>query len=232
MKTHDEIRTKLKAIFATKWTTRTGAKVPELTDIALEGNDSVEIEAAVLYADLTDSTGLVDGYKNWFAAEVYKAYLMSSCEVIKNNSGIITAFDGDRVMAVFFDGPKNSNAAKAALQISAVAKTVNAELKSQYPNTGYMMRQTIGIDTGKLLVARTGVWKHNDLVWVGAAANYAAKLCQGGSTTHPIRITGRVYKALNPASKLGGSPSRDMWEAVSLQAIGVQCYQTNWTWDF
>ena len=232
MKTHDEIRTQLKAIFGTKWSTRTGAKVPELTDIALAGNDSVEIEAAVLYADLTDSTGLVDGYKSWFAAEVYKAYLMSSCEVIKNNSGIITAFDGDRVMAVFFDGTKNSNAAKAALQISAVAKTVNVELKNHYPNTGYVMRQTIGVDTGKLLVARTGVWKHNDLVWVGAAANYAAKLCQGGSTTHPVRITERVYKALNATSKLGGNPARDMWETVSLQSIGVQCYQTNWTWDF
>ena len=127
---------------------------------------------------------------------------------------------------------KSAKAVTAALQISAVAKTVNVELKNHYPNTGYVMRQTIGVDTGKLLVARTGVWKHNDLVWVGAAANYAAKLCQGGSTTHPVRITERVYKALNATSKLGGNPARDMWETVSLQTIGVQCYQTNWTWDF
>lgn len=232
MKTHDEIRQQLKAIFSAQWTTRGGTKVPETTDIGLSGNDAVEIEAAVLYADLTDSTGLVDGYKNWFAAEVYKAYLMSSCEVIKNNAGIITAFDGDRVMAVFFDAFKNSNAAKAALQISAVAKTVNAELNAHYPNTGYVMRQTVGVDSGKLFVARTGVWKHNDLVWVGSAANYAAKLCQNGSMTHPIRITHRVYSTLNSGSKLGGNPSRDMWEQVSLQVIGEPCYQTNWTWDF
>lgn len=232
MKSQTEIRKQLQAIFSTKWTTRDAAKVPDVEDIRLTGNDAVEIDAAVLYADLTDSTGLVDGYKNWFAAEVYKAYLFSACEVIKNNGGVITAFDGDRVMAIFFEGAKNSNATKAAMQISAAVKVINEELSAKYPNTGYSISQTIGVDTGKLFVARTGVWKHNDLVWVGPAANYAAKLCQAGSETYPIKITKRVYEKLNASSKMGGNPSTDMWSPLTLQGIGVQCYQTNWTWSF
>src|SRR5436305_868835 len=80
--------------------------------------EAVELDATVLYADLADSTGLVQGYKDWFAAEVYKTYLMAASELIKNNDGTITAFDGDRVMGVFIGGSKNSSAARCALQIN------------------------------------------------------------------------------------------------------------------
>jgi len=36
----------------------------------------------------------------------------------------------------------------------------------------------VGIDTSALFVARIGVRNDNDLVWVGRAANYAAKLTE------------------------------------------------------
>ena len=41
----------------------------------------------------------------------------------------------------------------------------------------------LGIDTSKLFVARTGIRKSNDLVWVGRAANYAAKQVVGIDTS-------------------------------------------------
>ena len=114
MKTLAEIESEIVQILKTNWKRRKGQKVPEAEDVQL-GNDAVEIEGTVLYADLKDSTGLVLGYKDWFAAEVYKCYLRVACEIIRNNGGTISAFDGDRVMAVFIGDSKNSNAAICAL---------------------------------------------------------------------------------------------------------------------
>jgi class 3 adenylate cyclase len=48
-------------------------------------------------------------FKDWFAAEIYKSYLISACRIIRDNGGEITAFDGDRVMAVFIGNMKNTN---------------------------------------------------------------------------------------------------------------------------
>jgi class 3 adenylate cyclase len=113
VKSSTEILNEVSKTFATKWATRDGRVVPEQEDIQL-GNDGVILDATVLYADMTDSTELVDNYKDWFAAEMYKSYLLAACHVIRNNKGTITSFDGDRVMAVFIGNTKYSVSAKAA----------------------------------------------------------------------------------------------------------------------
>ncbi len=74
MKSHDDIKAEVEQILKTQWNRREGREVPEAESVQL-GNDAVELDATVLYADMADSTGLVIGYKDWFAAEVYKAYL-------------------------------------------------------------------------------------------------------------------------------------------------------------
>ena len=87
-------------IFEEEWSVRKGRKVPESEDLGL-GNDAVELEGTVLYADLDDSTNLVDSYEPEFAAEIYKAYLSCAAKVIRAESGEITSYDGDRIMAVY-----------------------------------------------------------------------------------------------------------------------------------
>ncbi|MET3122914.1 class 3 adenylate cyclase [Oxalobacteraceae bacterium GrIS 2.11] len=232
MKSKQEILQNVRKIFSSRWTTKDGRVIPSVDDVGLGTNSGVELEAAVLYADLTDSTGLVDRFKATFAAEIYKAYLHGACEVVKNNSGAITAFDGDRVMAVFLGDTKNTQATKAALQISAIVKAMNIELGEAYPSTSYTIRHTIGIDSGNLLVAKTGVWKFNDLVWVGSPANYAAKLCVGGDEDYPIRITKRVYSKLSDSSKYGGDPRLNMWKRIEFPLEDLEIYGSNWFWDF
>ena len=59
----------------------------------------------------------------------------------------------------------------------AVRTIINPLLKKQYPDTTYQLKHVIGIDTGELFIARIRVRSDNDLVWIGQAANYAAKLC-------------------------------------------------------
>jgi class 3 adenylate cyclase len=147
MSLSDALKEEVLQIFKDKWETRDGTVVPETDDIKL-GNEAVKLQATVLYADLVESTKLVDEKKHHFAAEIYKAFLISACKVIRYQGGEITAFDGDRVMAVFIGDSKNTSAMKAALRINyAVIKIVNPMLKEVYPNETYTVKHVVGIDT-------------------------------------------------------------------------------------
>lgn len=229
--TAKDILQEVSAIFGNKWQSRQGRKVPEADDVQL-GNDAVTIAGTVLYADMTDSTGLVNGFKPWFAAEIYKAYLVAACRVIRSNSGEITAFDGDRVMAVFMGEYKNTSAVKTALQINYIVREVNSAIQSAYPNTAFTLQQAIGIDASDLFVARTGIRTSNDLVWVGRAANYAAKLCSLGEGSFPTYITEDVFTKLNDEGKYGGNPRQSMWEKRTWTERGLVVYRSSWWWPF
>lgn len=228
MALNDDLTAAVRKIFADQWTTRNGQVVPEPSNVAL-GNDAIRLEGTVLYADLTASTSLVDAKKAEFAAEVYKAYLHCAAKIIGSEGGTITAYDGDRVMAVFIGTTKNTSAARAGLKINwAVRNIINVSLKAQYPTAGYSVQQTVGIDTSNLLVARTGIRGANDLVWVGSAANHAAKLT-ALPPSFPTRVTAAVYSQLHDSLKFtNGKP---MWEEVTWTAMnGEKIYRSSWSW--
>ena len=214
-------------IFKEKWSTREGRKVPESEDLAL-GNDAVKLDGTVLYADLDDSTNLVDGYQPAFAAKIYKAYLSCAAKIIRSEGGVITSYDGDRIMAVYIGESKNTSAANSALKINyTVTKIINPILKECYPNTDYLVKQVVGIDTSNLFVARTGIRGSNDLVWVGRAANYAAKL-SSLSADYPSRLTEAVYNQLHESVKYS-SDKRPMWEAATWNDMnGMRIYRSAW----
>lgn len=205
----DDLRTEISRIFRGAWTERDGKRVPDPEDLRL-ANDAVNLDATVLYADLAQSTSLVDRYRPVFAAEIYKTYLYCAAKIIRGEGGSITSYDGDRIMAVFLGSTKNSTAARTGLKINyMVQNIIQPALDKQYPKSNFKLEQTVGIDTSTLLAARTGIRKWNDIVWVGRAANYAAKLSTLSSAT-PTWITEDVYKRLCRNSKIG-SDGKDMW---------------------
>lgn len=230
MKSKDILR-EVENIFNTRWSAREGRQVPEAEDVRL-GNDAVLIEGAVLYADMADSTGLVNSFEDSFAAEIYKSYLISACRIIRYNGGEITGFNGDRVMAVFLGDKKTTSAAKTALKINFIIKEINGLIKSSYKDADFQLNQKIGVDTGKFFVARTGIRNSNDLIWVGPAANYAAKLCALGDANYPTHITEDVFSALAEEARFGGSPRREMWEMIKWTEGGIIIYRSNWWWSF
>jgi len=218
-------------IFRERWTDRDGETVPEPSNLRL-GNDAVNLEATVLYADMAGSTNLVDQQSPKLAAEVYKCYLACAARIVKEEEGSITAYDGDRIMAVFIGNVKNTTAARTAMKIQwAVRNIVNPALKNQYGEGAYQMRHVIGIDCSQILACRIGVRNDNDIVWVGRAANYAAKL-SSISDAYPIYITGEVFDRLNESTKYGGVPRRLMWEERSWTSMnGMRIFRSNWTWS-
>lgn len=225
-----DLEREVKEIFESNWTVREGKVVPDPEDLQL-GNDAVKLQATVLYADMADSTDLVDNHKHHFAAEVYKTYLRSAATIIKSEQGTITAYDGDRVMAVFLGDSKNTSAVRSAMKITyAVQEIINPLLKNQYPKTTYQLKHVVGIDTSELFVARIGVRNDNDLVWVGRAANYAAKLC-GLNGKYSTYITGTVFDSMDKSVKYGGNNNSLMWdEKVWTARNNLSIYGSTWRW--
>lgn len=223
----DELSEQVAEIFREKWDKRGGNVVPESENLNLS-NEAVELDAVVLYADINESTALVDKMKPHFSAEVYKSFLHCAAKIIRSEGGTITAYDGDRIMAVFIGEIKNTPAVRAALKINhARVNIINPAIKRQYPDIPYELRHTVGIDASKIFVTRTGVRGANDLVWVGRAANHAAKLCSL-SADYPTRITSDVYeKLLNSAKETNG---QTMWEARTWTDMGRDIYRSSWTW--
>src|SRR4051812_27437242 len=113
----EDLQTEVGEIFGSRWGERDGRDVPDPQDLGL-GNDAVKLDGTVLYADISGSTKLVDGYKSQYAAEVYKTYLSCAAKVVKAEGGTITAYDGDRIMAIFVGDSKNSSAGRAGLKIN------------------------------------------------------------------------------------------------------------------
>ena len=183
-------------IFQSYWDETNGTVVPDAEDVALEGNEGINLDTTVLYADLSGSTDLVDRKDKTFAAEIYKTFLLCAAKVIRSEDGEVTAYDGDRVMAVFIGKQKNTSAVRTALKINwAVRNIIRPAQMAQYPDDDYVLKHVVGVATSKLMAARTGVRGDNDLVWVGKAANHAAKL-NSLPDTHTTYITEVVYDAM------------------------------------
>jgi class 3 adenylate cyclase len=226
-----DLKTAVAGIFRERWSITNGRVVPDASNLLLGSNHGIKLEATVLYADMANSTQLVDEYDAQFSAEIYKAYLHCASKIIKACEGTITAYDGDRVMGVFVGDFKNTNAVSAALMINhARIKIINPAINAQYPQVNYQVGHTIGIDTSDLLAARIGVRNDNDIVWVGRAANHAAKLC-AATFAGSLRITRAVYDRLRDAEKNGNGVS--MWELAFWRDNGnAPIYSSTWMRGF
>lgn len=227
MSLKNDLENQVNKIFKEQWSKRDGRTVPDPSDLKLS-NDAVKLDGVVLYADMSESTKLVDSNEAFFAAEVYKSFLHCSAKIIRSEGGDITAYDGDRIMAVFTGDSKNTSAARAALKINyARVHIVNPSLKSHYPDSAYDVKHTVAVDSSKLFVARTGIRGSNDLVWVGKAANHAAKM-GSLSNAYPSRISSHVYDMLHESVKF--SNGKPMWEKVTWSDMNRTIYRSNWWW--
>lgn len=131
-------------------------------------------------------------------------------------------------MAVYIGDSKNTSATRTALKINyAVSKIINPALKTQYPNSSYRVEQVVGVDTSKLLVVRGGIRGSNDLLWIGNAANIAAKLCS--ESARPSWITETVYDNLHNSAK--HTDGQSMWNQFWWSEFDNRViYGSTWIW--
>lgn len=193
----DELIAKAHEFASNSWGEIPNGYVVPSADALTFGNSGIRIDATVLYADIRGSTTMVDELPDTRAAEYYKAFLHCCAKIVKAEDGTITAYDGDRLMAIFVGRDQAIEAIRAALKISrAVSKIINPQFQAVYGTMHRRFTHTVGIDCGVMLAAKTGVRVDSDLVWVGAAANYAAKLTsfEGLDGAYPLRATRRVVE--------------------------------------
>jgi len=213
MALEDELKTAVAQRYRMAWDITAATSVPDESTVNL-GNQGKRIEATILYADLADSTKLVDQYPDDFAAEIYGTFLHCASRIIRANGGTITAFDGDRVMAVYMGAQKEADACWTGFRINrAMIDIIRPALRAQYGDNVYLPSHTVGIDNSTVLVVKEGVRGDNDLVWVGRAANHAAKLCTLDHS-YQTRATPEVVAVL-PAALLTTVSATPVWEAES-----------------
>lgn len=227
----DDLENEIKKTFKTQWVEQETDTVPAPEDLRLNSNHAKKLDAAVLYADIDGSTDLVDSLAWCKAAEVYKSYLRCASAIIRNEGGAITAYDGDRVMGIFTGTQKRTDAVRTAMKINrAVIDIIRPAYAAQYSDT-FQLKHVIGVDSSTLRAARIGVHGDNDIVWVGRAANYAAKLT--ALSKHPIWITKTVYdNMLDNVKYVSGTPSsNDMWSRYKWNTFNnATIYGTNYKW--
>lgn len=206
----DDLTSEVREIFTSAWEEQVTNGIPEPENLRL-GNHAKDLQSAtVLYADLNGSTSMVDTEYWQFSAEVYKTYLRCAARIIRAEQGEVTAYDGDRVMAIFSGEMKNTRAVRAAMKIHHAVKTIiNPELKAFYRSSDFVVKHVIGVDTSQLRAARIGVRGYNDLVWIGRAANYAAKLTT--LSEKPLWITKDVYDMMADDVKIHDQTKFNMW---------------------
>lgn len=223
----EDLESEVKQILKDQWTVETTKGVPDPDQLRLS-NHAKDLETAtVLYADLDGSTNMVEQYDWTFSAEIYKAYLRCAARIIAAEKGIVTAYDGDRIMAVFTGDAKNTRAVRAAMKINhAVVTIIRPAIGAQYPSKSFTLKHVIGVDTSQLRAARIGVRGYNDLVWIGRAANYAATLTN--LSEKPLWITKAVYDVMHKDVKYS-SDGESMWEKRSWTAMNdMEIYRSDW----
>ncbi len=182
MPTNQDLITAVDDFFKGDYQITNGTAIPDVEDIAL-GKVGREMELAMLFIDIKESTKIVDSFRRQTAAKMYKSFLYGITRIARANSGQLRSFNGDGVLVVFAGSYKRNNAVKAAMQMSyfcseILKKKVDSYLNDHSVEDDLNFGFGIGIDIGDVLIVRGGIRgeNNNDLVWVGNATNYAVKI--------------------------------------------------------
>jgi adenylate cyclase len=193
----DAFEQTIESILADSWTPRRGVAVPQVDAVNLS-NDIVQIDGAVLFADLAHSTVLVRDHVPQFAAQVIKVFLAVCSRAIRRYDGDIRSFDGDRVMGVFTGNNYIENATRAALLINGlmINSAIPKLMRRWNFNTLYRIAYGCGVDFGQIHVIKAGIRSYNDLVFLGMPTINAAKLAQERHLGLPVLITKNIFSQI------------------------------------
>ncbi|MBI3493810.1 MAG: adenylate/guanylate cyclase domain-containing protein [Acidobacteria bacterium] len=219
------------AFFNSTYTTTKGLVIPNVGDIGLS-TEGRELEVSMLFIDIRRSTTIVDAFRRKTAAKMYQSFLLGVSKIARGNLGELRSFNGDGVLVVFAGNNKETRAVKTALQLSWFGVHVlRPKLQSYFAKNQQLANLEfdfgIGVDTGTVLVVRGGIRgeNNNDLVWVGNAANYAAKLSGLRDENCHSFISPATYNAMDSCVKTSGD-GQAMWESCRWNEETV--YRGNW----
>ncbi|MFN7614451.1 MAG: adenylate/guanylate cyclase domain-containing protein [Phycisphaerae bacterium] len=206
---------------------RRGRKPPQTDRISMN-DGGVIYDGTVLYADIVDSTALGESFGSIGAAKIIQSCVVGVCRLVSDWNGVVTAYDGDRVMAVFGGDDQENNAVSCAFSLAYLVEQVLNPLINEafrLPSTARHLRCCCGIDTGEMLAVKIGLRGNTDLLWSGRPANYAAKLCAHRKPARCTVVTGRVFQRLD--ADLKRSNAATYWQRFTCAAIKMEVFGSN-----
>lgn len=218
----DTLTSEVETILGIEWDERSGNVIPETDDVALK-NGAVKIEATFLYADLAGSSILAKKCPWQTTAKIIRSYLDISVRLIRAHNGEIRSFDGDRVMGIFKGDTPNTSAVNCAREIDwMVKKIINPKAEAKFKSirdNDIKIRHCVGIDTSEARAVRSGIRNNNDLIWIGKAPSFAAKLSDIREYPYSVYISKECYNKLADSAKKDGTVD-NIWENRSYTLSG------------
>lgn len=199
------LQAKVKGFMSIPYDIQTIERVPTKLD-ATFGEKASSIDAACLFIDIRNSSGLLAKNQPSAVANLLKAFHYICLKTIKESCGEVRSFNGDSCLAIFTEKSGCDNAVSSAF---AIKYYLNLLLKGKYPiatNFDY----GIGIDYGKIFVVKVGYSGefNNDLIWIGKPINNASKLGNKAKAPYNVFITDNIINELSDGNRFKASLSR------------------------
>lgn len=223
----DDLVQRLEECFDTPFDMRLGRKTPHVDRLSLKSG-GVVYDGTVLYADVVGSSTLGERFGYEGSAKIIQGFLLAASRLVTAWEGTVTAYDGDRVMAVFGGDDQEDNAVATALSLTYVIRHhLNPILNDAFgkPSIARHLVHCCGIDAGDMLAVKVGMRGHTDLFWSGRPANLAAKLCSHRKPAFATIITSRVFQSIDPDLKRSSDTA--YWKRFPCSSAGMTVLGTN-----
>jgi adenylate cyclase len=211
------------------WNMRQGQVIPSTETVTLK-DGAVKVDAAFLYADLAETSYLAQVCPWETTAKIIRAYLDCSVRIIKSWGGEIRSFDGDRVMGVFIGNMKNTHASKCAREIFYTVENILAPAALQkfksFQTHNIKLKNCVGVDVGRARAVRAGIRDSNDLIWIGKAPSFAAKLSDIRNYGYCVYISKASYSCLDTDAKIANGKNIWVQDFVSFAGAQEEIYRS------
>ncbi len=173
----------------------------------------------VVFADVVESTSLVERLEPETARRVLDRYFDCMREVLERHGGRVEKFIGDAVMAVFGVPVLHEDDARRAVRAAAEMHEALVRLNGELERTlGVSIQMRIGVATGEVV---TGDPSSGKAFVTGDAVNVAARLQAAGSPGDVLigASTYRLVRNVVSAEPLGPMQLKGKTEAVGVHRL-------------
>ncbi|NIQ27657.1 MAG: HAMP domain-containing protein [Gammaproteobacteria bacterium] len=155
-----------------------GRYIPErIASAVLSAGGNLEPRSAVatvLYADVENFTSIAEQMRPEKVVEMLNEFFSAAVELIENNNGVVTQFQGDAMLATFNLPVDDVHHAESAIRSGMAIQRLCAERRF----AGISLRARIGIATGNVTAGNVGSDNRVCYTVHGDAVNLAARLEQ------------------------------------------------------
>jgi class 3 adenylate cyclase/tetratricopeptide (TPR) repeat protein len=201
---------------------------PHLTDKILTARPALAGErkqVTVFFADIKDSTRLIEGLDPEAAQQLLDPTIRLMMEAVHRFEGTVNQVLGDGIMALF-GAPiaHEDHALRACYAALALQSAVRPYADEVRRTRGMVLQLRVGLNSGEVVVRAIGNDLHMDYSAVGQTTHLAARMEQlaAPGTILLTAATGRLVEGLVRVNALGTVPVKGMTAPVeAFELIGV-----------